>query len=80
MSQLADVIPHPSAPAVTRRCILNLNRGPCMRAWVHEDRAPGAALVYWVVVENIFVSGSQTVQGPISGQHAAIAIARASIG
>lgn len=63
-----------------RRCILNLNRGPARRAYVIEERAPGAALVYWVQTENIFVSGSTTVQGPIVGQHTAIAIARAWLG
>lgn len=78
----ATVITFPNAQPVqpTRRTILSLNRGPARRAYVIEERAPGAALVYWVQTENIFISGSETVQGPIVGQHTAIAIARAFIG
>lgn len=78
----ATVIPFPATqpPQTTRRTILSLSRGPARRAYVIEERAPGMGLVYWVCCENIFVSGSETVQGPIVGQHTAIAIARAWLG
>ena len=71
--------PNAHAPQVVRTTILTLTRGPALRVHVIQETAPNAGTLYWIETVNIFRNGS-TIVGPISGQHHAIAMARASVG
>jgi len=71
--------PHAAAPQPERTTILTLTRGPALRVHVIQESCEGRGTLYWIESVNIFRNGS-TIVGPISGQHHAIAMARASVG
>jgi hypothetical protein len=74
----ATLIQFPGSPPTSRRTILTLGRGPALRVSVVEEVTPGRGTLYFVVRFNLFASG-ETITGPISGQHTAIAMARAEL-
>jgi hypothetical protein len=78
MNATIITFPNSPAPKVERRVILTLRRGAALRVHVIEEAQAGAALLYWIETTNLFRNGS-TIVGPISGQHHAIAMARASL-
>jgi hypothetical protein len=77
----ATILNFPNATAARpeRTTILTLTRGAALRVHVIQETAQGVGTLYWIETVNIFRNGS-TIVGPISGQHHAIARARASLG